>query len=705
MQKDTLDRTTFPPCHPVVRSRPSSRLAGRHVVSGLLALAWAAVLVQVGTPAQAAERQRLRGHVPAAVGRLRALERLPGTNRLELAIGLPLRNRAALNDLLGRIYDPARPEYRQYLTPAEFAERFGPTPQDYAAVVTFARSNGFAVTGTHPNRTLLDVSGTVADIENALRVKMHVYQHPREGRTFYAPDAEPSLDLAVPVLMICGLDDFSLPHPASLRLVPLGKSPDPAPAVAGSGPRGCLMGRDFRAAYAPGVALDGAGQAVGLFELAGYYTNDVLAYENLAGLPNVPLTNVLVNGFSGLPGGANIEVALDIDMAICMAPGLSKVIVYEGSGASGPYDVLNYMANDTNSLGQVAARQLSSSWGWTAVSTEAQKQVFMQFAAQGQSFFQASGDGGAYCGEGCLPTFPADDPNVTAVGGTSLTTSSPDGAWVSETVWSSFPGDPAASGGGFGTNAIPDWQRGIDMTCNGGSTNVRNSPDVACVADAIWLIANNGEQFSSAGTSAAAPQWAGFAALVNQQAAANGQPSVGFINPAIYAIGKSSSYAAAFHDTTTGNNTNTCCGPTRFFACPGYDLCTGWGTPTGSNLISALLAPPPALRITPATPLTFTGPFGGPFHPAAQGFVLTNDSNAPLSWTRASTVPWLNASPSHGALTNGGLATTVAVTLTSAASSLPVGSYAATLWFTNLNDHLCQSRQVNLDVVSPTVIT
>ena len=163
------------------------------------------------------------------------------------------------------------------------------------------------------------------------------------------------------------------------------------------------------------------------------------------------------------------------------------------------------------------------------------------------------------------------------------------------------------------------------------------------------------------GTSAAAPLWAGFAALVNQQAAASGKPSIGFVNPAIYAIGKSSGYAAAFHDITVGNNTNGCCSANTFFAGPGYDLCTGWGTPTGSNLISALLAPPAALRITPAAPLTFTGPFGGPFRPAAQGFLLTNDSNAPLTWTLANTAPWLNVSPASGTLTNGGPAATVTV--------------------------------------------
>ena len=248
------------------------------------------------------------------------------------------------------------------------------------------------------------------------------------------------------------------------------------------------------------------------------------------------------------------------------------------------------------------------------------------------------------------------------------------------------------------------------MTRNGGSTVLRNLPDVACVADSIWVIVNNGQQGVIGGTSAAAPLWAGFAALVNQQAAAIGQPSVGLFNPAIYAIGKSSTYASAIHDITTGNTTNACCSPNQFFACPGYDLCSGWGTPAGSNLISALLAPPIPLRVTPATLATFTGPLGGAFGPPVQVFGLTNDSNAPLSWTVASGTPWLNVSPVGGTLTNGGPATTVAVTLTSAASSLPVGSYTATLWFTNVNltnanDQLGQSRQINLDIVAPPVIT
>jgi len=681
----------------------------------MLAAACCALLLwPAGMSARGAERQRLSGHVPGGARHWAALGRLPGTNRLELTIGLPLRNREALRDLLEKIYDPFHPEYQHYLAPAEFVERFGPSRQDYEAVIAFARARGLRITATHPNRMLLNVSGAVADIERAFRVRMQSYRHPTEARNFYAPDAEPSLDLQTRVLMIDGLDNFSRPRPANLRWVPQGRGAGAdsgaRPAGAGSGPRGFLLGRDFRAAYAPGVGLDGAGEAVGLLALDGFYTHDVLAYQNLAGLPHVPVTSVLVDGFNGRPGAGNIEVALDIAMASSMAPGLSQIIVYAGRPTSSPCTVLNRMANDTNHLGQVAARQLSSSWIWRTPSLELENQIFLQFAAQGQSFFQASGDDGAYCGAASPPWAPTDNPNVTVVGGTQLTTQSPGGAWAGETCWSYFPDEPVASGGGFGTNhALPGYQTGIDLAARGGSDTWRNSPDVACVAADIWLIANNGEQFSGAGTSAAAPLWAGFAALANQQAAARGLPALGFINPALYRIGKSSEYAAAFHDTTTGNNTNNCCGPDRFPAGPGYDLCTGWGTPTGSNLIAALLAPPPALRVTPAALPAFSGPLGGPFRPAAQGFTLTNDSHAALAWSVTHAAPWLHVSPASGILTHGGPAASVTLTPTAAADSLPVGSYVATLWFTNVNttnaaDEFSQSRLVSLDVVAPPVI-
>jgi subtilase family serine protease len=530
--------------------------------------------------AHAAGTQKLHGHVPAAVARLQPVNSLSGSEHLHLAIGLPLRNQAMLTELLQRIYNPASPDYRHYLTPEQFAKMFGPTEQDYQAVVTFAKTHGLTVTGTHPNRMLLDVDGSVTDIEKAMHVKMHVYRHPKEARTFYAPDVEPSLDLAVQVLHISGLNNYALPHPR-LTATPLTNVKNISPN-AGSGPIGTYMGNDFRSAYVPYSSLTGSGQVVGLVQFDGYDASDITYYESQAGLPNITLVNVLLDGFDGLPTGSGneIEVCLDIEMVISMAPGLLDVIVYE----AGPYgnweDILNRMVTDN------FAKQLSCSWyspGMEANSVD--DQIFRQMAAQGQSFFNASGDRDANTG---LIDFPGDSPYITQAGGTILTTSGGGGAWVSETVWND--GDGNGSGGGISTQyPIPAWQTNINMTTNQGSTTMRNTPDVALTAYNVYVRAD-GNDYMVRGTSCASQLWAGFTALVNQQAAAGGRPTIGFINPTVYAIGMGTNYTSCFHDITTGNNTSPS-SPDKFYAVAGYDLCTGWGTPAGQNLINALAGP------------------------------------------------------------------------------------------------------------------
>jgi uncharacterized repeat protein (TIGR03803 family) len=648
-----------------------------------------------------AELQTRKGHVPRVAAGLRPVDRVQPTQRLDLAIGLPLRNREALTKFLSDLYDPTSLGYRQFLSPQQFAERFGPTEQDYQAVIAFAKSNHFVITGKHANRMLLDVNVAAADVERSFHLRLHVYQHPTRPRRFYAPDTDPSVDSQIPILSIAGLDDFFIPQPVDFRArfspartgQQRGSSRTSSPAnndtavldATGSGPAGNFLGRDFRAAYAPGVPLDGSGQSVGLVALDNYYSEDIIQYENLAGLPRVPLTNVLVNGFNRAPGPNNGEVALDIQMTISMAPGLASVLVYEGAIGN---DVLNRMATDN------LARQLSSSWSFGHPVDATREQIFQQFAAQGQSFFQASGDDGAY---GTVFQ-PADDPFVTAVGGTALTTSTPGGSWLSETTW-------FGSGGGVSPNyPIPSWQRSVNMAANLGSVTMRNVPDVAAQADAtIWVIANNGEQGTVGGTSAAAPLWAGFAALANQQAAANHQPAIGFLNPALYVIGQAAVSSSAFHDISSGNNTSAA-SPTRFFSVPGYDLCTGWGSPGGSNLISALLAPPDALQISPVTPLVVMGPAGGPFTPSTQSMFLTNTSANSLSWAIGGIPTWLSIAPSSGVLTPGGVAATLTVTTNSTSSTLTPGAYSADLWFTNLNNGFAQRRAITLDVAATPVI-
>jgi hypothetical protein len=522
--------------------------------------------------ALAAQTQVLHGHVPAVVKSLQPLGNFPGTNHLNLAIGLPLRNREALTNLLGQIYNPASPNRRHYLTPEQFTAQFGPTEQDYQAVIHFARTNGFTVVGTWSNRTLVDVSGKVADIERAFHVQMRTYQHPSEARQFYAPDVEPTLDASLSILSICGLNNYVLARPLYRKNSSHGKSFDHF--TTGSSPSGSYWGYDFRKAYAPGVTLTGTGQSVALFECDGYYNSDVSSYLTGSGLPSVSLTNVLIDGFSGQPSGSGgeVEVALDIDMAISMAPGLSRIIVYEGPNDTPAYnlDILNRIASDN------LAKQISSSW---LIDDTAQfAQIYQQFAVQGQSFFQASGDEGAY--------YPGifqyeDSPLVTLVGGTTLTSTGTGGVWASETVWS-------GSGGGISTTYnIPSWQTNINMTTNQGSTTMRNIPDVAMTANNIYIFGDGSPISDIGGTSCAAPLWAGFLALVNQQLAAYGGSPIGFLNPTIYSLAQSANYTNLFHDIITGNNTSSS-SPTKFYAVAGYDLCTGWGTPAGQNLINAL---------------------------------------------------------------------------------------------------------------------
>jgi subtilase family serine protease len=373
---------------------------------------------------RAEEWRVLRGHVPPAVQSLEPVGRLPADKDLQLAISLPLRNNGALEKLLHQIYDPADKHYHQYLAPQEFTARFGPTEQDYETVIHFATTNGLTVVGIHSNRVLLDVSGPVSAIEKAFHITLRLYQHPVEGRIFFAPDTEPSVASTLPVLNISGLDNFVVPHPRPLHGdldSKIRHGTVTGPQATGSGPGGYFIGSDLRSAYLGTngslASFDGIGQSVGLFESDGYYTNDIATYERTAGLTNFPvvITNVLIDGFDGSPGGANDEVALDIEMIMAMAPA-ARVIVYEGPHnptLATANDVLNRMATDD------LASQLSSSWYYGYATNAATEQIYLQFAAQGQSFFQASGDDGSYFDQ----SSPEASPNVTTVGGTTLATS------------------------------------------------------------------------------------------------------------------------------------------------------------------------------------------------------------------------------------------------------------------------------------------
>src|SRR4051812_33050438 len=180
----------------------------------------AALLLSFLGQAQQTPRQNVHVPLPAAARTAQPVSRMAPIEQLTLAIGLPLRNQAALNELLHQIYDPSSPNYHHYISPEQFTEQFCPTEADYRKLEAFARANHLTVAAEHPNRLLLEVSGSVADIEQALHTTFHIYQHPTESRTFFAPDTEPSLDLALRVASIDGLDNYAVARPR-LQVTPL----------------------------------------------------------------------------------------------------------------------------------------------------------------------------------------------------------------------------------------------------------------------------------------------------------------------------------------------------------------------------------------------------------------------------------------------------------------------------------------------------
>jgi kumamolisin len=335
----------------------------------------------------------------------------------------------------------------------------------------------------------------------------------------------------------------------------------------------------MRAAYYGGT-LTGAGQNLGLWEYLGTDLVDLTTYyKNAKQTNSVPITLLSTDGTSTScvytrAGGMcdDTEQTLDMTQAIGMAPGLASLVMYVGS-------------TDTAIISKMTTHSplpltIGCSWGWTPADPATLDPYFKKMSAQGQNFFAASGDSSTWSARN--EAWPADDANVVSVGGTDLVTTKAAGPWKSETAW-------VDSGGGISPDKIliPTWQKlaGVINSSNKGSTVYRNGPDVSAnanfsfytCADQTACLAND-----YGGTSFAAPMWAGYMALVNQQLVKDGYKPLGFINPYIYAENITSVYATDFHDVTSGVSGS-------YSAVKGYDLVTGWGSPNGAGLINELV--------------------------------------------------------------------------------------------------------------------
>jgi subtilase family serine protease len=547
------------------------------------------MLLSAATTAAAAAHERgalPTQHVPEAARQGKPVGVLPQDKVLHFDMMLALGAPEQLDRFLAQVYDPASASYRHFVTPAEFTARFGPSQAAWNELLKFAAQNGFGVVGGSRDAMDLRLTGTVRAIEAAFQVKMRVYNHPREARTFFSPDVEPTVDMQSVVWHISGLDNYTLPRPrvhsrSNFTVRPL--------TTSGSCPGHSYCGGDMRSAYYGGSALNGAGQSVGLVEFYGFDSADLEEYFSTSGATNtVQVHAISTDGTSVscryVSGCDDTEQTLDMTQAIGMAPGLAQLNVYIGSTDTAILSAMSVVPSGSVT-GKVDA-QLSCSWGWGPADPATDDPYFKKFAAQGQSFFTAAGDSGAYTPNSEY-VYPADDVYVTVVGGSDLSTTGPGGAWLAETAW-------ADGGGGFfaaDNLLLPAWQTAAIAAFNShsskqGSTVWRNSPDVSGEANFDYYVCADQQGCTEnvyGGTSFAAPLWAGYLALVNEQAALSSQPAPGFLNPSLYALGNAAgaSYAAAFHDITAGSNGYT--------AQVGYDLATGWGSPNGAGLIGALV--------------------------------------------------------------------------------------------------------------------
>ena len=573
---------------------------------------------------------------------------VPAERIIPFQIGVPVPNQAELDQFLEDLYNSSSPNYLNYLESEEFYARFSPKDVHISVVQSFLDVSNLELVSISKNKFIMEVRGQVQHINKAFKCNMEYYRHNKEGYIYRAPHVPPLIpDGAVAVV---GLDNSTMykRNPKQTNLIK----------------RRVLMGANVNSnlfplgaqaittAYGIPTQLTGTGQNLGLVEYDNFLDSDITSYANLFSLPTPNFIRIPVDPTCELscnnqvcvnqtcvappstPGKDSIEVTLDIQVAMAVAPA-ANIRVYIGANSL-TVSVFNLIAQDN------VAKVISTSWGFPedAIFNGAagfallENQILQQMAAQGQSFFAAAGDNGAF-GDPNNPTAlviqdPSSQPFITAVGGTHLTLDS-NGVRTSETTWNDGTNTNGVfEGGGGGISVfwpLPNYQAGVANSANLGSTTFRNVPDVSLNADPVtgYIIVLNGNEVQVGGTSAAAPIWAGFMTLVNQVRSQQNKSPMGFLNPTFYSLFKSSQYSQLMNDINDLSTNG------HFPAVTGYDLATGWGSFIPQNLLSSLVAlgstsvqtvtSQPTSSATPPT-VSQQGP-GNPFPPTVSTTAVT----------------------------------------------------------------------------------
>lgn len=531
--------------------------------------------------------------VPSDLGQLPShVQKLGQTASTQpMTIAVALKPSGNLPAFVHRL-DSLPPSQRQYLTPAQFQAQFG--SPDAAAVAQYLSQHGLKAS-VMPGGLVVQANGTETEVAGAFGVRFNNFRAtvPFFGtRTFYRAASQPMLprSLAPSVTAVTGMTNVQLVHPSLVRASGsgVGSSQSQYPDVGGT-PMDYLPA-DIHAAYNVNpVYQDGylaQNQTIAIMTLANFNPADTQYFWRHTGLPAIPSLHVIdVNWPGNQPNTSGYqESVLDSSESGAMAPGatVNEYVGYTPSFADMLETFQAIVSNNTASV-------ISSSWGAAEDQTPtdymtALNDVFMQAAAQGQTILQASGDSGAYADtSSSSPTvlFPASSPYVTATGGTSLYLTND--TRTAETAWNYNPLFGWGSGGGYSSvYQEPAWQLNAAIT---DAPRMRGVPDVALNADpttgyqiyygGAW---NNGY----GGTSFAAPQWAGFSALMDQALGRR----MGNQNTLTYSLALTSAYPNAFYDITQGNNG-------AYSAGPGWDPVTGWGTPNMAGLLTAIQGPLP----------------------------------------------------------------------------------------------------------------
>lgn len=625
---------------------------------------------------------------------------------------------AALQKLLGEQLDPSSTNYHRWLTPEQFADRFGLTEDDMSRIVSWLEDQGFTINLTARGRTWVSFSGTAAQVASAFHTAIHSYVV--NGETHFANATDPSVPsaLAGVVMSFRGLDDFRPRSRAARRLRTISARPEFTSSLTGNhflAPSDFATIYDLQALYNAGFT--GSGEKIAVMGQTDFQMSDISTFRSVSGLPANDPTSLLVPGSPDPGTNSNdlIEADLDLEWSGGLAPNASVLYV----NSNNAFSSLQYAIDQniapvlTISYGTCEAQTGSSFSTSLAVSAQ-------QANAQGMTLIAAAGDDGAADCDTGTPTVPAKlatqglavdipaaIPNFTGVGGSEFdegsgtywnsTNNAQMGSalsYIPESVWNetAMDGTLGAGGGGASTFfAKPSWQTGEGVPADGR----RDVPDISLNASAdhdSYLICTGGSCVNGyreanndlqvvGGTSAGAPSFAGVMALVDQQQ----KGAQGNVNPLLYSLAAKSS--SAFHDITTGNNMVPCeagtpdCpngGEIGYSAGPGYDLASGLGSIDAFTLASTWSSkstpPPPDFQIS-INPTTISMSSGGS---ATATVTVTgiNGFDAAVNFTASVplTLNGVTASLSPATITGNGTAT-LTITASQSAHLLPRGGF------------------------------